>query len=245
MTDATRMTKLARGVAAWTLRGAHSGAALVGVAVLSLAAMQVSRHGLEGLKPAHLAADYGLTVVSAVKEADVEVVAEPPSTPPPAALPTMDGVVRYLAQTYRVSGMAVAPVVAAAQQAGRSVGVDPLLLIAVMAIESRFNPFAESSMGAQGLMQVMPTVHKDKLQEGEDRSAFLDPETNIRVGALVLKESISRAGSVMGGLQRYNGSPDDPAQSYANKVMAEKQRLSQAIRAGARASVRAWEPSRG
>lgn len=235
MIAATRTTKLARGVAAWTLRCAHSGAALVGVAVLGLAAMQASRHGLEGLKPTRVAADLGFTVVSPVEAADVESVAEGPATPPPKAAPAMDGVVRYLTETYRVSGMAVKPVVTAAQQAGRSVGVDPLLLIAVMAIESRFNPFAESSMGAQGLMQVMPGIHKDKLQEGEDRTAFLDPETNIRVGAQVLKESISRAGSVMGGLQRYNGSPDDPAQSYANKVMAVKQRLNQALAQGHRA----------
>jgi soluble lytic murein transglycosylase-like protein len=228
MIDATRMTKLARAVAAWTLRCAHSGAALVGVAVLSLAAMQISRHGLEGLQPGRLAADFGLMPASAAERAEAEVAAEPPASPPQAVLPAMDGVVRYLSQTYRVSGTAVTPVVVAAQHAGRSVGVDPLLLIAVMAIESRFNPFAESSMGAQGLMQVMPAVHKDKLQEGEDRSAFLDPETNIRVGAQVLKESISRAGSVMGGLQRYCGNAGDPAQSYANKVMAEKQRLSQA-----------------
>lgn len=247
MIDATRTTKLARAVAAWTLRCAHSGAALVGVAVLGLAAMQISRHGMEGLQPARLAADAGLTVVSAVEPAQVEVVEdEQPEVPAETRLPAMDGVVRYLAQTYRVSSMAVAPLVTAAQQVGRSVGVDPLLLIAVMAIESRFNPFAESAVGAQGLMQVMPTVHKDKLQEGEDRSAFLDPETNIRVGALVLKEAIGRAGSVTGGLQRYVGSPDDPAQSYANKVMAEKQRIKQALlRAGTRAAARVLEPNRG
>jgi len=245
MSDATRTTKLARGVAAWTLRCAHGSAALVGVAVLGLAAMQVARHGVEGLKPMRLATDAGLTVVSAVESADVQVVSEAPASPPIGPRPTMDGVVRYLAQTYKVSSMAVAPVVAAAQQAGRTVGLDPLLLIAVMAIESRFNPFAESSVGAQGLMQVMPMIHQDKLQEGEDRSAFLDPETNIRVGALILKEAIGRAGSVTGGLQRYVGSPNDPDQSYANKVLAEKQRLTQVVRTGARAAARTLEPSRG
>lgn len=232
MIDATRTTKLARVAAAWTLRCAHSGAALVGVLVLGLAAMQVARHGLDGLQPSRLAADYGL--VAAEPSAD-EVGAEPAAASLPA-LPTMDGLVRYLAQKYRVSGTAVTPVVTAAQQVGRSVGVDPLLIIAVMAIESRFNPFAESAMGAQGLMQVIPRFHVDKLEEGEDRSAFLDPETNIRVGALILKESIGRAGSVMGGLQRYNGNPGDPAMAYANKVMAEKQRLKQALGLSQRAA---------
>lgn len=222
MLDATRMTKLARAAAAWTLRGAHSGAALVGVAVIGLAAMQVSRHGVEGLQPSRIASDYGF-----VAQADAEPAQ--PEGPVAAVSPTFDGVVRYLSQKYRVSGTAVTPLVQAAQHVGRSMGVDPLLILAVMAIESRFNPFAESSMGAQGLMQVMPRFHEDKLQEGEDRTAFLDPETNIRVGAQILKESISRAGSVMAGLQRYNGNPGDPAQSYANKVMAEKARLTQAV----------------
>lgn len=230
MIDATRMTKPARAVAAWTLRCAHSGAAMVGIVVLGLAAMQLARHGLEGLQPARLAADYGLVAGEAAEQ-----VADP-VPPPVATTPTMDGVIGYLTQKYRVSGTAVTPVVVAAQQAGRSVGVDPLLIIAVMAIESRFNPFAESAMGAQGLMQVMPRFHVDKLEEGEDRSAFLDPETNIRVGALILKEAIGRAGSVMGGLQRYNGNPGDPAQAYANKVMAEKQRLFQALARSQRAA---------
>lgn len=232
MIDATRMTKLAR-AATWTFRGAHSGAALVGVAVLSLAALQVSRHGLEGLQPARLVTDYGLVKVSA-EDDGAEALASPPAT----VAPTMQRVVRYLSQKYRVSGTAVTPLVQAAQQVGRSMGVDPLLIIAVMAIESRFNPFAESAVGAQGLMQVMPRFHEDKLEEGEGTSAFLDPETNIRVGAQILKESIKQAGSVMGGLQRYNGNPGDPAQSYANKVMAEKARLSQALAQSPR-------PSRG
>lgn len=233
MIDATRMTKPARAVAAWTLRCAHSGAALVGMVVLVLAAMQLVRHGPEGLQPARLASDYGLAAAETVEAAQAEPSA---SSPAPAVVPTMDGVIRYLTQKYRVSGTAVTPVVVAAQQAGRSVGVDPLLILAVMAIESRFNPFAESAMGAQGLMQVMPRFHVDKLEEGEDRSAFLDPETNIRVGAVILKEAIGQAGSVMGGLQRYNGNPGDPAQAYANKVMAEKQRLKQALGVSQRAS---------
>lgn len=224
MIDATRMTKLARTAAAWTARGAHSGAALVGVAVLSLAALQVSRHGVEGLQPARLASEYGFAQASANGDDDA-VEAKPGAT----LAPTMERVVRYLSQRYRVSSTAVSPLVREAHEVGRSMGVDPLLIIAVMAIESRFNPFAESSVGAQGLMQVMPRFHEDKLQDGEDVTAFLDPETNIRVGAQILKESIKRAGSVMGGLQRYNGNPGDPNQSYANKVMAEKARLKQAL----------------
>jgi soluble lytic murein transglycosylase-like protein len=111
------------------------------------------------------------------------------------------------------------------------VGVDPLLLVAVMAIESRFNPFAESPMGAQGLMQVIPKWHPDKVDVKTDKGAMFDPDTNIRVGALVLKEYIQSTGSVERALQQYNGS-SDPTAPYANKVMAVKAALSQAARGG-------------
>ena len=139
----------------------------------------------------------------------------------------------YIAKRYQVSAVALEPLLASAQQTGRSVGVDPLLLVAVMAIESRFNPFAESPMGAQGLMQVIPKWHPDKVDVKSDRAALFDPETNIRVGALVLKEYIQSTGSIERALQQYNGS-SDPATPYANKVMAVKAALAQAARSSGR-----------
>lgn len=60
---------------------------------------------------------------------------------------------------------------------------------------------------------------------------MFDPNTNIRVGALVLKEYIQTTGSVERALQQYNGS-SDPAAPYASKVMAVKAQLSQAARSG-------------
>jgi soluble lytic murein transglycosylase-like protein len=145
--------------------------------------------------------------------------------------PEMRAVAGYLARKYRVSTMAIEPLVSAAQSAGAELGLDPLLILAVTAVESRFNPFAESTMGAQGLMQVIPKFHQDKLeQHGTDKSGLLDPEINIRIGARVLKESIRRMGSIEAGLQQYNGAPGDSEAPYANKVMAEKARLEQAMR---------------
>lgn len=143
----------------------------------------------------------------------------------------MSAVAGYLARKYRVSPLAMEPLVAAAQEAGAEVGLDPLLILAVTAVESRFNPFAESVMGAQGLMQVIPKFHQDKLEaHGTDHSGLLDPQTNIRIGARVLKESITRMGSVEAGLQQYAGALADQDSQYANKVIAEKGRLEQAMR---------------
>ncbi|MBB5501593.1 lytic transglycosylase domain-containing protein [Paraburkholderia sp. MM5384-R2] len=136
-----------------------------------------------------------------------------------------DLVASYLARRYRVAQEPVGELVKAAFDTGREVGLDPLLLLSVMAIESGFNPYAESGVGAQGLMQVMSKVHSDKFQYFGGQSAALQPLANIKVGALVLKDCIARGGSLPGGLRLYVGSttPDDGG--YGAKVMAERGRL--------------------
>lgn len=135
----------------------------------------------------------------------------------------------YLARRYRVATDATADLVGEAYAVGRAVGLDPLLILAVISVESRFNPIAESDKGAKGLMQVIPKWHYEKLAEHGGEDAVLDPRTNMLVGARILKEYIVRAGNLEAGLQMYNGASDDPAQGYAQKVMAEKQRLEQAL----------------
>lgn len=134
-----------------------------------------------------------------------------------------------VAQRYRVSPEALQPIFLAAQAAAKD--LDPLLIIAVIGIESGFNPFAQSIMGAQGLMQVIPRYHREKLPPEANGSGFLDPVNNVRVGAQVLQEAIRRQGGVVEGLQYYAGAVDDPERGYAARVIAEKQRLEQAIRA--------------
>ncbi|MFH1870872.1 MAG: transglycosylase SLT domain-containing protein [Pseudomonadota bacterium] len=144
--------------------------------------------------------------------------------------PTMDAVLGFVAQRYRVAPEPLLPVFEAAQAAASERGIDPLLIVAVIAIESGFNPFAQSNMGAQGLMQIIPRYHQDKAPKTSAGSAFLDPVSNVRMGAHILQESIRRQGGLMAGLQYYAGASDDIEQSYANKVIAEKLRLEQAAR---------------
>lgn len=143
---------------------------------------------------------------------------------------TMHVALEAIAQRYRVSAEALHPVFAAAQTAGRERNLDPLLLIAVIGIESGFNPFAQSPMGALGLMQVIPRFHHDKLPRDAGKQAFLDPVINVQVGARILQEAIRRQGGLMEGLQYYGGVVDDPEQAYANRVIAEKQRIEQVLR---------------
>lgn len=143
--------------------------------------------------------------------------------------PQMRGALAYVAQRYKVSAEAVRPVFEAVQVVGQERRIDPLLIVAIIGVESGFNPFAESAMGARGLMQVMPRFHMDKVPEGGGRGAFLDPVTNIRIGTSVLQEAIQRRGGLAAGLQYYAGSTDSQG-LYANRVMAERARIEQAAR---------------
>ena len=154
----------------------------------------------------------------------------------------------YLARRYHVADEAVRLMVATAHSAGKEHQVDPLLILAVVAVESSMNPFAQSPVGATGLMQVMPAVHGGKFIEGDVNGGALDPVANIRVGTRILSDVIRRGGSIERGLQLYVGAgnaPDDGG--YASRVLAEFARLRQAasgqvtaaLAAGMRADVHA------
>jgi soluble lytic murein transglycosylase-like protein len=144
-------------------------------------------------------------------------------------------VASFIARKYRVAQEPIDTLVRAAFQTGKEVGLDPLLLLAVMAIESGFNPYAESGVGARGLMQVMPTVHSDKFEYYGGTKAALEPMPNLRVGALILKEYIGRSGSVAGGLRWYVGAANAAGGDggYGAKVMAERDRLKDVLRSAA------------
>ena len=135
-------------------------------------------------------------------------------------------VAEWLARRYRVAPEPVSRLVQEAWSVGRKAGLDPTLILAIMAIESSFNPFAQSSVGAQGLMQVMTKLHNDKYEAFGGNHAAFDPVTNLRVGVQVLKECIARAGSLEAGLRYYVGAAnlsDDGG--YASKVLSEQSAL--------------------
>ena len=139
--------------------------------------------------------------------------------------PEMLRVRDWISDTYRVSDQVLEPALMAAEESAEAHGFDPLLIVAIMAVESSFNPRAVSNMGAQGLMQVIPRYHQDKIGKRRDKYALFDPELNVRVGTLVLREGLQRYGSMQRALQYYNGSLKDPKASYTRKVMAIKKRL--------------------
>ena len=144
--------------------------------------------------------------------------------------PAMQIALGNISRRYRVSTQALLPVFEAAQLAGRERNIDPMLLIAIISVESSFNPYSQSVVGAQGLMQVIPRFHQDKIPEWAGSQPFLDPVSNVYIGTHVLQEAIRRQGGLMSGLQQYAGALDDEAFGYANKVLAEKSKLSQQSR---------------
>ncbi|HET9405550.1 MAG TPA: transglycosylase SLT domain-containing protein [Burkholderiales bacterium] len=135
----------------------------------------------------------------------------------------------YLARRYRVSQDVAFDLVRHAHRVGGQLQLDPLLIIAIISVESSFNPIAESVAGAKGLMQIIPKYHGDKLEVFGGEQAVFDPATNIQVGAQILKEYIRYTGNLGSALQMYNGALGDAEDQYTNRVMGMKQRLQQVV----------------
>lgn len=135
-------------------------------------------------------------------------------------------VAHWISRRYRVAPEPISRLVQEAWNVGQRAGLDPTLILAIMAVESSFNPFAQSTVGAQGLMQVMTKIHDDKYEAFGGNLAAFDPVTNLRVGVQVLKECIARAGSLEAGLRYYVGAANlEDDGGYAGKVLAEQNNL--------------------
>jgi len=198
------------------------------LAVAAVASNEAARERFVEKAPG-LFAGWSMPVPAATDAEAVVAVAEAaPRTAGTVSLvvPEQENVSRYLSRRFRVADEAVRVLVAAAYDAGAEHSLDPLLILAVMAIESSMNPFAESTAGAQGLMQVMTRVHTERFEPHGGYQTALDPVTNIKVGSAILKDLIRRGGSVERGLQLYVGAgnlPDDGG--YGRRVLAERARI--------------------
>ena len=207
----------------------HNGFALLGLALVCVAITMTARPDLQKkaeyrmmawLQERQLEAN-GPPEFTELEAIDRATAAEPKDLPKQQA-----ALAYWLARKYNVAPEPLSALVASAFEVGAKAKLDPTLILAVMAIESGFNPFAQSPVGAQGLMQVMTKVHTDKYEDFGGKFAAFDPVTNLRVGVKVLQECIARAGSLEGGLKYYVGAANlDSDGGYADKVLAEHARL--------------------
>jgi hypothetical protein len=210
----------------------HNSLALLGLLILGAVLFTSSRpnvrHALEAEALNWLQARQEARVQAVAGDAEPDLgepdaIARATASDPKDLSRAQANVALWLARRYHVAPEPVSRLVQEAWTVGALVNLDPTLILAVMAVESSFNPFAQSPVGAQGLMQVMTKVHDDKYEAFGGSHAAFDPVTNLRVGVQVLKECIARGGSLEAGLRAYVGAANSGEDGgYAAKVLAQQ-----------------------
>jgi Transglycosylase SLT domain len=239
------ITTAARDTASGFIEVFHSGFAMLGFAAAVVCLLAFSRPDLRHSTEAQLLswlqerqstfAGSGSAALVSIDPDTVELTVtdldavDRATATDPADLPKQQAAVAFwLSKKYKVAPEPLSALVAEAYAIGVKAKLEPTLILAIMAIESGFNPFAQSPVGAQGLMQVMTNLHSDKYENFGGKFAAFDPLANLRVGVKVLQGCIAQAGSVEGGLKHYVGAANLANDGgYASKVVAEYTRLYQ------------------
>src|SRR5512133_1240742 len=209
----------------------HSSFALIGLAVIFGIVTLTARPELRQLGEVKLFSWLQMRqVVESGLESEPDAIDRATASNPKELPKQQAALAFWLSKKYRVAPEPISALVSEAYSVGARVKIDPTLILAVMAIESGFNPFAQSPVGAQGLMQVMTKIHSDKYQSFGGKFAAFDPLANLQVGVKVLQDCIRVAGSIEGGLRNYVGAANmEDDGGYASKVMAEHARLQQVV----------------
>jgi soluble lytic murein transglycosylase-like protein len=233
MSDVKSLKWFAGHAAGFLLNFAHGSLLVAGILVVSLVGYQYAAHGADGLNPRVIfqpsPAPEELVAVNDAQTAD----AVDATQVEPGKLSAEYGrLIQYIAKRHKVSATGLEQLVRTAIHEGRVTKVDPVLILAVTSVESGFNPLAESVFGAQGLMQIIPRFHQDKIDASRGAVALLEPSENIRVGARILREYMRNNGELEAALQQYGGVSDASDTAYAEKVMNEVARFRQIMKYG-------------
>lgn len=242
MTHIVRVSRFTQHLLTFVLYFAHGSFVMLGVMVIGLVGYQLTQFGSEGLNPRAMFGYRPVVLESGAAAIELVDAVYAESSAEQAGLPEGLGrVSAAIAKRHRVSSVVVESLVKAAQREAQENGIDPLLVLAVITVESGFNPFSESVLGAQGLMQIIPKYHGDKIAADKGVAALFDPAENIRVGTLILKAYQRSTGSVEAALQLYGGASSDSDMAYSAKVLQELDRLRQVagLPVAARTAVRA------
>lgn len=135
-------------------------------------------------------------------------------------------IARFLARYYRRSESDIRRYVRFAHESAERNGVDPLLIVGIMCVESSLNPKATSHKDAKGLMQVLVAAHTKRFKPfGGTKNAY-DPRTSIEVGTRIIGGMIARTGTVKGGLKHYVGAANFRTDGgYGDKVIGMRDRV--------------------
>jgi hypothetical protein len=213
------------------------GMAALGMAVIAVVILFVARPGLQ------TAANEFLLGWIQSQQHDGPAAAVGPGASRSTALatqaltPEQRSVALWLSRKYRISAEPMAALVTEAWSVGELSQVPPTLILAVIAVESNFNPFAQRSDSNRGLMQIDSQSQQGTLSRFGGPLSVFDPLTNLRVGSRVLQAFIQETGSIEDGLRAYaQTSPQGTDSTYTERVLSEHKLLERLIQTRATAA---------
>ncbi|ABE35897.1 transglycosylase SLT domain protein [Paraburkholderia xenovorans LB400] len=130
-----------------------------------------------------------------------------------AGLPTLSDITAVLRAQFRVAPAESLQIARAVLTEADRHAISPILLLAVMAVESSFDRYAVSVAGARGLMQILPAAHPQLIAGAAD---LTDPAINVRIGSTILRRYLDQSGGDLdAALLRYSGG----GRGYARRVV--------------------------
>jgi hypothetical protein len=186
---------------------------------------------LPGSSPSVGTPDLQSEFVSISRTAAPQPVALTCEIPAKQPTPEIKALSEDIAKRFHLMESAAVSITHAAFAAARLRGIDPTLVLAVAAVESKFKPRAVNpATGAKGLMQVLPRWHQAKVLDVGGESSLLLIAPNINVGAAILAEYLdAEDGNIEDALGHYLGSAG--AEHYVKLVRLEMAHLTRVLRA--------------
>jgi soluble lytic murein transglycosylase-like protein len=176
----------------------------------------VRSRGLRGIVFAALMAASLLNGMSYGADATVIAPPDPAVDTAQVGTPTAEDIATVLNVRFHIGLQEAMKIGEAVLHAAQRDTISPVLLLAVIAVESNFDRFAVSVVGAKGLMQVLPSQHKDRIVHASD---LTDAGTNVSIGSAILHEYIEAAdGDVHDALLRYSGGAKGYPRRVANRM---------------------------
>ncbi len=141
-----------------------------------------------------------------------------------AGVPALGDITAVLRAQFRVAPTESIRIARAVLIEAERHAISPVLLLAVMSVESSFDRYAVSIAGARGLMQILPAAHPQLIAGVTDLS---DPAINVRIGSTILRSYLDASGGDLdAALLRYSGGGRD----YARRVVLRMQRFDASLR---------------